>query len=111
MKFLGILLALPLLTGLSGTPETGGAQRQRESLPLNPADEVSQTTANVSAYLMCSCLFVEKAGEPACRSDMISQDNSIVIKPDFRQSLVRVSKGRWNGVARLQTPAKGCRLN
>lgn len=111
MKFLGIVLALPLLTGLSGPLETEGTKRQREPLPLNPGDEVSQTTANVSAYLMCSCLFVEKAGEPACRSDMISQDRSIEIKPDFQQSLVRVSKGRWNGVARLQTPAKGCRLD
>lgn len=111
MKVLDILLAFPLLASLSGLPEARRSEPQIETLPLNPADEILQTTANVSAYLMCSCLFVEKANERACRSDMISTDKRLVIKPDFHKSVVRVSYGRWNGVARLQTPAQGCRLD
>ncbi|WP_156377240.1 MULTISPECIES: hypothetical protein [unclassified Sphingopyxis] len=104
-------MAFPLLASFSGLPEAARSERQIETLPLNPADEVLQTTANLSAYLMCSCLFVEKADERACRSDMISTDKGLLIEPDFQQSLVRVSYGRWNGVARLQTPAQGCRLD
>ncbi|HWW57348.1 MAG TPA: hypothetical protein VN047_10700 [Sphingopyxis sp.] len=111
MRFLDILMAFPLLASLSGLPEAGRPERQVGTLPLNPADEVLQTTANMSAYLMCSCLFVEKADERACRSDVVSTDKRLVIAPDFQQSLVRVSYGRWNGVARLQTLAQGCRLD
>ena len=57
-RFLDILLAFPLLASFSGLPEAARSERQIETLPLNPADEVLQTTANLSAYLMCSCLFV-----------------------------------------------------
>lgn len=111
MRFLDILLTFPLLASLSGLPEAERPEPQVGTLPLNPADEILQTTANLSAYLMCSCLFVEKADERACRSDMISTDKGLMIEPDFQRSLVRVSYGRWNGVARLQTHAQGCRLD
>lgn len=109
MRILDILLAFPMLASLTVLPEAGRSEQRIETLPLNPADEVLQTTANLSAYLMCSCLFVEKADERACRSDIVSTDKELMIAPDFQQSLVRVSYGRWNGVARLHPHARGCR--
>jgi len=116
MRISAVVLALPLLIGLSGSSSADGFDSNRmEQLPLNPGDEVLQTTANVSAYLMCSCLFVEKAAEAACRadqkSDLMSQDRGFVISSDLSKSMVRVSNGRWTGIARFLGAGRGCRLD
>lgn len=113
MKLLSTIVMLPLAIAIAGATHANLPARPTagNDLPRDPSDERVQTSVNVSAYLMCSCLFVERSTESACRSDLIARDADMTIAPDKAHRLVRIAKGRWVGIARLWSGNGGCRLD
>jgi len=110
-KMGAVLVAAALLQGCAGTSPRGPALASGNvSYPSDPKDEARQTSANVVAYLSCTCLFVEASPQERCQADLPEAMNKIVPDIDREHRSVSVTVGRWTALAQDQEAQQGCRL-
>lgn len=112
MKKLGtVLVAAAVLHGCASAAQRAAAPSSSNvSYPSDPADEARQISANVVAYLSCTCLFVEASPRERCQADLPEAMNKIVPDIDREQRSVSVRVGRWTALAQDRGAQLGCQL-
>lgn len=102
--------ALAILTACASTQDGQESVREQvSSLPNDPSDEAMQTGAYTTAFLNCTCLFVEGSTLERCLKDWPGKtEMSRTI--DQEQRRVTVTLGRWVAVAQDDPPSGGCRV-
>ena len=106
-----VLVTAAVLHGCASTAQREPARTSSNvSFPSDPADEARQTSANVVAYLSCTCLFVEESPQESCRADLPGAMSKIVPAVDREHRSVSVTLGRWTALAQDRGSSLGCQL-
>lgn len=106
-----VLVAVAALHGCASTAHRDPAPTSSDvSYPSDPTDEARQISANVVAYLSCTCLFVEASTQERCQADLPAAMSKIVPVVDQEHRSVSVTLGHRTALAQDRGLPQGCRL-